>query len=205
MLKLPLKTPVKMSAVISTEPICCAICLDNIDISLNIIKTECNHCFHSNCFLQNAAHNGFNCPMCRNELASVPEEEESDYDEDEDEDIEINEDFVLRGARWLMMRAEGEEITENDTDDDTDDDDDSDDDDYEGFEYVRENTEESAVLSIAEITENITRRGITIDQLVALLVLPDRRHQEDREKYNYDLLKGLDNTFLRIAVDNAIA
>jgi hypothetical protein len=104
-----------------------------------------------------------------------------------------------------MMRAEGEEITENDTDDDTDDDDDSDDDDYEGFEYVRENTEESAVLSIAEITENITRRGITIDQLVALLVLPDRRHQEDREKYNYDLLKGLDNTFLRIAVDNVIA
>ena len=73
----------------SSDSVCCAICLDNIDISLNVIKTECNHCFHSNCFLQNAAHNGFNCPMCRNELASVPEEEdESDYDEEEDMDEE---------------------------------------------------------------------------------------------------------------------
>ena len=48
------------------ENMTCAICLDDIDISMNIIKTECKHCFHSNCFLQNAAHNGFNCPMCRN-------------------------------------------------------------------------------------------------------------------------------------------
>ena len=60
------------------EDICCAICLDNVDSSMNIIKTECNHCFHSKCFLQNAAHNGFNCPMCRNELASAPSDDDSD-------------------------------------------------------------------------------------------------------------------------------
>ena len=58
----------------------CSICLDNIIEKLNIIKTECNHCFHSNCFLQNASHNGFSCPMCRNELAKSPENED-EYDD----------------------------------------------------------------------------------------------------------------------------
>ncbi len=44
----------------------CSICLINIDNnSNNIIKTECNHTFHSNCFLQNVAFNGFDCPTKR--------------------------------------------------------------------------------------------------------------------------------------------
>lgn len=176
------------------EDIWCAICLDNVDSSMNIIKTECNHCFHSTCFLQNAAHNGFNCPMCRNELASAPSDEDSDNDWDDDSDDEEEEDFLLRGARWLMMRAEGEEIEEDDTDDESIMSDDSDD-------YLRDDPEieELPNTSIGYISQKMLDRGITFEQLVALYVLPHSENAFDTTVYNKDVLRNLRKTIYDIA------
>ena len=176
------------------EDICCAICLDNVDSSMNIIKTECNHCFHSKCFLQNAAHNGFNCPMCRNELASVPSDEDSDDSDDSDDYDEDEEDFLLRGARWLMMRAEGEEIEEDDTDDESVMSDDSD-------IYLRDDPEieELPNTSIAYISQRMLAQGITFEQLVALYVLPHSENAFDTTVYNKDVLRNLRKTIYDIA------
>jgi hypothetical protein len=184
---------------ISTDTeLTCPICFDSIDSSINIIKTECNHCFHSNCFLKNAAHNGFNCPMCRNELAKSPEddcddEDEDEYDdEDEDEDEYDNDDedeqYILNSVRWLFMRAENEPI--DITDDDIYD------------EYIREATPEALNISINEIAEKIIQKGVTYNQLVALLVLPDKRNTTDLIEYNSRSLFELDNIIQDIVYSN---
>ena len=188
----------KMTSI--AEDICCAICLDNVDSSMNIIKTECNHCFHSKCFLQNAAHNGFNCPMCRNELASAPSDEDSDDSDDSDNSDDYDEDeedFLLRGARWLMMRAEGEEIEEDDTDDESVMSDDSD-------VYLRDDPEieELPNTSIGYISQRLVAEGITFEQLVALYVLPHSANTADIGVYNRTVLKNLRKTIYDIAFES---
>lgn len=76
----------------------CPICFEIIENMNNSMKTECGHEFHSNCFLTNVAHNGFDCPCCRKKLAVYPEEEEDDEEdeyEDEYEDEDEDEDNIL--------------------------------------------------------------------------------------------------------------
>ena len=177
------------------DEICCAICLDAVDVSMNVIKTECNHCFHSTCFLQNAAHNGFSCPMCRNELASVPTDDEDDdentvYSDDNDNEVE-DEDFALRGVRWLMMRAEGEEIEEDDTDDE------STGSDYDD-EFVRYGNDENTNPTIAEISQQLIARGITYEQIVALYILPHHANAADVQTYSRTVIRDLENQVYQI-------
>ena len=176
----------------------CSICLNSIDDTTNnIIKTECNHIFHSSCFLQNVAFNGFDCPNCRNVLANKPnsseqdddEQDDDEQDEDEDED-EHNEDelYILNGSRWLFMRAEGEEIDINDDDDYSD--------------YIREPRPETLNISINEIAEKMIQRGVTYNQLLALLVLPDSRNASDLLEYNGRKLAELDSMIYDIIYSN---
>lgn len=47
----------------------CPICLDNIDLTINRITTECGHTFHCSCLMRNVLQNGFNCPYCRITMA----------------------------------------------------------------------------------------------------------------------------------------
>ena len=64
----------------SSEDITCPICLDNIDLTRNIVTTECGHTFHCSCLMRNVLQNGFNCPYCRqimteeNQINTNPEE-----------------------------------------------------------------------------------------------------------------------------------
>lgn len=187
-----------------TDDICCAICLDDVDSSMNIIKTECNHCFHSKCFLQNAAHNGFNCPMCRNELASVPtSEEDSDDDDSDDYDSDDydddDEDYILRGLRWLMMRAEGEDIEEDDDDSVMSDDSDI---------YLRFDPEVDEEFpntsSIEHISQRLVAEGVTFEQLVALYVLPHFENTSDISVYSKPMLKTLRKTINKVVFDDAV-
>ena len=67
----------------------CPICFEVMKNDSNKIKTECGHEFHSNCFLSNVAYNGFNCPCCRNELASTSCLYEMS---DDDDDVTISDD-----------------------------------------------------------------------------------------------------------------
>ena len=182
--------------------ISCAICLECVDVSMNVIKTECKHCFHSSCFLQNAAHNGFNCPMCRSELASLPSDEEDDEDDDEDEvSEEESEDYSLRGARWLMMRAEGEPIEEDDTDDDEtldDADTDSIEDDYDDF--VRYEPETTPVVSIDQASALLEQNNVSYKELVAFLIAPDSRHQSDLQEYSSARMKQIARAFATLGL-----
>lgn len=45
----------------------CAICQENILSNVNSTRTECNHCFHSNCYVNYVrhSHRNDNCPVCR--------------------------------------------------------------------------------------------------------------------------------------------
>ena len=111
----------------------CVICYEVIGTT-NVVTTECGHLFHCSCLMKNASVNGFGCPMCRTEMApnSKPEQDEEDEDEDDDDDDEEEEEddefddqadyivdlrsdpeeqenYALRGLRWMFTRAELEE------------------------------------------------------------------------------------------------
>ncbi len=46
----------------------CSICQENIEGTINLMTTECNHKFHSTCYIKyiNTSHKS-SCPMCRND------------------------------------------------------------------------------------------------------------------------------------------
>jgi hypothetical protein len=104
----------------SQQNIECPICYDDIDVKKNCITTECGHIFHCKCLLQNAATNGFACPMCRSTMATEPElsDDEDDYEEysdDEDEEGEALEPFdfnALTSFRMFHQQLAGEEVEE---------------------------------------------------------------------------------------------
>jgi hypothetical protein len=81
-----------LNKITNTE---CAICLSNLTHT-NFTSTKCGHWFHSSCIFQNMIER-VECPLCRSELAELPEESddesedlysEDDSDEDSDEESE---------------------------------------------------------------------------------------------------------------------
>jgi len=93
----------------------CPICYDDIDIKKNCITTECGHIFHCKCLLQNAATNGFACPMCRSTMATEPElsDDEDEYEEySDDEDDEEYNDNALTSFRMFHQQLAGEDVEE---------------------------------------------------------------------------------------------
>jgi hypothetical protein len=178
-------------AIINTEEveeiIECPICMDPIE-EKNKVITECNHCFHTSCLMKNVAHNGFSCPYCRDAMAEEPESDE-EYDEfsiDEEEEGPDYNDNVLRGARWLFQRAEGEEV---------DDDEDS------VLDEEEENDE--PVLSrpsVEYIVEKLVQQGVTMADLVKSILLFDHDEFQDEESFE----RGDSELFgkLRIIISN---
>ena len=59
----------------------CPICMENIDPVKNRMTTECGHCFHSSCLIKHSVLTNINCPMCRQDLADIPEDEDDYSDE----------------------------------------------------------------------------------------------------------------------------
>ena len=182
----------------------CSICLEVLEGVHNRLTTDCGHCFHTNCFLQNVSHNGFACPNCRNQLVEEPNDEsddEDDYDEDDyDDDEEESDDdtsvsvagpglesHVLRGFRWLFQRVED--------DDEDDDDDDDDDDEYDIMQFQRGhgrfNEDHYEPISLQVIGEQMGQRGITFDDLVALIAFPHKDNADDCAEYALPKIKEL--------------
>ena len=128
----------------------CPICFECIETAKNCVTTECGHCFHANCLMKSVAHNGFGCPYCRTAMAEVVKEEEyeddDEYDEedDEEEDEEYVEDYLLRGMRWLIQRAQGEEPDTFESD-------------------------EPVSITSNQITQKIVEQGVTMEQLIGIL------------------------------------
>ena len=70
----------------------CPICMDPIHAIKNRTTTECGHCFHSSCLIKHSLiGTNIGCPLCRTELADIPEDDSFDGDtttvyESDDED-----------------------------------------------------------------------------------------------------------------------
>ena len=110
----------------------CPICFEVMENDSNKIKTECGHEFHSNCFLTNVAHNGFDCPCCRKELVktqctchmydsydddsemSNDHDERSDSEEEEeDNELEIPFHYILHKLEDQISKRDLLKITIN--------------------------------------------------------------------------------------------
>ena len=151
----------------------CPICMDPIDGEKNKVVTECGHCFHSNCLMTNIVHNGFGCPYCRTVMAEVPEdddESEDDWTQMSSVVEEVDNSDALQGMRILFQRAEGEEIEEYD-----DEDSDSDDGSEDSFDGPR--------ASLAFVTQKLIQRGVSMEDLVAAILIRDHEEYEHHEEF----------------------
>jgi hypothetical protein len=162
-----------MSQVIEEEKEC-AICLEVIGVNTNFIKTKCGHDFHASCLMENVAHNGFNCPNCRTEMAKDPNEEDSQHEYDEwSGNNNVADEHALRGMRMLFQRAEGEQVEEDDNPDEEDE--------LEDFLSEDEEEDEHDLLPPAEvIAEKLTEKGVTYLELVRSLI------SSNDEEYEFD-------------------
>lgn len=176
------------------EIIECPICMDQIEEKKNRVTTECGHCFHASCLMTNIAHNGFGCPYCRTamteEVESVNSDEEYDefsFDSQEEEGPDYN-DHVLRGARWMFQRAEGEDV------------DDSDDSESESDDEEDERVEVEPRPSVDYIVEKLVQRGVSMEDLVKSLLLRDH----DEYQFHDEFERGDGELFgkLRIIISN---
>lgn len=161
-----------MNQTINVEVVECPICMDEIE-EKNKVTTECGHCFHTSCLMKNIAHNGFGCPYCRTAMAEQPVDNntDEDYDEfsiDEEEEGPDYNDNVLRGARWLFQRVEGEEL---------DDDEDS------VLDEEEEELQDDAVPSVDYITEKLIQQGVTMKQLLKSILLFEHIEYQDDESF----------------------
>uniref|UniRef100_A0A6C0IHK2 RING-type domain-containing protein n=1 Tax=viral metagenome TaxID=1070528 RepID=A0A6C0IHK2_9ZZZZ len=183
----------------------CSICMEIIDISINICTTECGHCFHSSCLIKNISHNGFGCPYCRKVLAENPiqnnEFDESnvndnnidlDHIDDQEADYKYN-DYELRGLRWLFNRANGEEIEQYGYEKP-----------YEDVyleEYYEEKDTLKKLLPTSLIKENMLKKNVTYDELIGHIFYlykndyqKSYEHQESFKKV-YTTMFKLEKTF----------
>jgi len=131
----------------------CSICMENILFNINCIITDCGHCFHASCLLRNIAHNGFNCPCCRNVMADKPvksAEEQREFVEDMEEyyDNDDNDD-TLRGFRFFFNNVYGIPHDEEDIEEEQD-----------------AITEAVQIPPLAYICQKLIQDGVTFEQLV---------------------------------------
>lgn len=157
----------------------CPICMETIELDRNCVKTECGHCFHTNCLMKSVAHNGFGCPYCRTKMADKPEEEddESMYSVIDDDD-EMFEENALRGFRIFWNNINGEDYNENDNFDE------------EQIEQEYENApqyeENQNIPSASFITRKLQERGVSYEQLVKTILLEHDEYNDDDVAYNFD-------------------
>ena len=176
------------------EIIECPICMDQIEMEKNRVTTECGHCFHASCLMTNVAHNGFGCPYCRTAMtAEVANSENSDEEYDdfsfnsEEEGPDYN-DHVLRGARWLFQRAEGEDV------------DDSDESESESDDEEAERVEVEPRPTVDYIVEKLVQRGVSMEDLVKSILLRDH----DEYQFHDEFERGDGELFgkLRVIISN---
>jgi hypothetical protein len=165
-----------MSEIVNVENeiIECPICMDQIEGMKNRVTTECGHCFHTSCLMKNVAHNGFGCPYCRDAMAEEPADNNSDeeYDDfsvdEEDEEPDYN-DNVLRGARWLFQRAEGEEL---DDEEDT------------VLDEEEERVDVEPRAPVDYIVEKLVQRGVSMAELVKAILIRDHDEYQFHDEFD---------------------
>ena len=147
----------------------CPICFETVGTT-NCVVTECGHTFHSNCLMRNVAYNGFGCPYCRTEMATVPKDEESDdseYEEtNETEDDTDEETHLLRGLRFFNNHLNGEPHDINDIRDE--------------LNYYRLDVKPT----IDQIAEKIMEDGVTIKDFIKAMLKDVNEYEEYEDEYD---------------------
>jgi hypothetical protein len=155
--------------------------MDNILETTNKVITECGHCFHTSCLMTNISHNGFGCPYCRTVMAEESCSEEDSEDAYEEGFYQEEEDYSLRGMRWLFQRVNEEPIEEDEQDDESE----------------AEAQEESVPKpSVDYLTYKLMSEGVTMEQLVKTLLLQHEEYEENEEEFDH----VSDNLFGRIRI-----
>jgi hypothetical protein len=164
----------------SIEQLECPICFDAID-NKNFVTTECGHCFHCSCLMKNVVNNGFDCPMCRQKMAEIMNDdvsESSDYDSWIETNINRDpDDNALRSFRMFQQQIENEEIeeepqVEDDEDDEAEVSDDDDDD------------EEPPLPTPAYLANKLAEKGVTMEDMVKALLLEHEEYEDEYEVFN---------------------
>lgn len=172
-----------------SSPIECPICMDDIQLTLNCITTECGHCFHASCIMRNVAQNGFGCPYCRNVMAEKVEDEEEE-EEDEEADWEAEEeDYLLRGFRFFYENIHGIEHHSDDLNEEE-----------EQMEQMEEEEVEEVIIKPTPkyISEKLMQQGISMEKLVKIILYQQSHNEYSREDEEYGHLD--DNIFGKIRV-----
>lgn len=149
----------------------CPICYEEIDLEKNCITTECGHRFHCKCLLQNAATNGFACPMCRSTMAEEPElsDDEDDYEEysdDEDEEGDYN-DNALTSFRMFHQQLAGEDVEEEEI--------------PLVEEPLAQDLEAEVKPNAAYIAAKLVSQGLTMEDMVKCLLVEHEEYEPDIE------------------------
>ena len=150
----------------------CPICYDDIDVKTNCVTTECGHTFHCSCLMKNSAVNGFGCPMCRTVMAEEPDNEDdeaSDYDSYYDEEEDQFDDNALTSFRMFHQQLDDEEV-EPEPDNEVIEDD--------------EDVEDEVVQTPATIATKLVARGVTMEDVVKVLLLEHAEYSRYDEQYD---------------------
>jgi hypothetical protein len=158
----------------------CPICMDPFEVgnTNNLVVTECGHTFHCNCLMQNVAHNGFDCPYCRTEMASVPDDESEssfetyDSNESEDNSVEPYEYDALTSFRMFHQRVNEDEIEEEEEEE-------------ENNERIISDDADTVMQTpdATYISNKLQERGITFEDLVKNLISVEHIDKINREDY----------------------
>jgi hypothetical protein len=154
----------------------CPICYESIEQIKNCVTTECGHQFHCKCLMQNAATNGFSCPMCRTtmatELESDDEDEYSEYSDYYEDSEGIFDDNTLTSFRMFHQQLAGEEVEEEEEDPNED------------VEEDEDEEEEGPKPTSEFITSKLIAQGITMEDLVKCMLIDHEEYEENAETYN---------------------
>ena len=173
----------------------CPICMETIEGTKNIVVTECGHSFHCKCLMQNAAHNGFGCPYCRNALAEEPVNDDEDDDDislfGDEYSPELLTDNELTSFRMFNQRLEGEDIEQEPEPAESEEEEDDEDDDLPDSQFI---------------TQKLTEKGFTYEDLVKCLLWNDHsdlgRNYTDYERRTYEVYGQIKTASRRFARQN---
>jgi len=126
--------------------------------------------------MKNVVNNGFDCPMCRQKMAEVIEDDES-IGSSYDSWIESNanggpDDNALTSFRMFQQQIENEEIEEEPQQDNDDEAEVSDDD------------EEPPLPTPAYLANKLAEKGVTMEDMVKALLLEHDEYEEEYAVFN---------------------
>jgi hypothetical protein len=159
----------------SIDQLECPICFDAID-NKNFVTTECGHCFHCSCLMKNVVNNGFDCPMCRQKMAEVIEDDESDgssYDSWIENDRNRDpDDNALTSFRMFQQQIENEEVEEEPQQHDDE------------AEVSDDDDDEPPLPTPAYLANKLAEKGVTMEDMVKALLLEHDEYEDEYEVFN---------------------